>query len=230
MNSKNEETNLRKLYEYAQRLMGKENWFEWTEQLEEYVKQELGVHDPYGYLQDMVQQGVLIEPTLGRLQFAGKGLLLKGDRKMKDEPKTEGSKPSGKGGTVSKDTQGALDASTEETGIKKADDRQNIRDVLPSDVGFGYPLVEEFIGDEDRKNGVLEDAEIIHGSYGESATLKLDGEWYRSGGSVILKEVKALLERDLIPEQGLSVCVAKERGKSGRIYHTLRGGLKDEDN
>ena len=113
--------------------------------------------------------------------------------------------------------------------IKKADDRQNINDVLPSNEGFGYPLVEEYIGDGDMKKGVLEDAEVIEGSYGESVTLKLDGEWYRSSGSVILKEIKALVERNLIPENGLNVYVSKVKGKTGRVYHTLRGGVKTED-
>jgi hypothetical protein len=129
----------------------------------------------------------------------------------------------------SKDTQGAHDTSNEDTGIKEADDRQSINDVLPTDIGFGHPLLEVYLDGSNRRKGVLEEAEIINGSYGESATLKLDGNWYRSGGSVILKEVRALLERDLLPENGLSVCVAKERGQSGRAYYTLRGGLKDED-
>jgi len=109
------------------------------------------------------------------------------------------------------------------TGVQKADDNKSIpsiEDVLPDGDAFGLPLLDSFLGGEKIKTAVLEEAEVINGSYSDFAKLKLDGTEYRSNSKTVVAQVKKLLELEMIPVQ---VNVAEMTGKSGRNYYTLRG-------
>jgi hypothetical protein len=115
-----------------------------------------------------------------------------------------------------------------DSGVQKAADNKSIpdiSDILPDGDMFSLPLLEKFLAGEKSKNGVLEETEIINGSYSDFARLKLDGEEYRSNSKTVIAQVKKLLELEMIP---VKVCVAEKIGKSGRTYHTLRGGDKDQ--
>jgi hypothetical protein len=113
------------------------------------------------------------------------------------------------------------DTSKQSTSIKKAEDRDkipSIESVLPDGEVFSYPLLEVFLGGGEKKQAVLEQTEIISGGYGESVTLKLDGENYRSNSKTIVRQVKQLLDMSMIP---VRVNVGVITGKSGRKYFTL---------
>lgn len=113
--------------------------------------------------------------------------------------------------------------SNNESGVQNADDNKSIpsiEDVLPDGDAFGLPLLDSFLGGEKIKAAVLEEAEVINGSYSDFAKLKLDGTEYRSNSKTVVAQVKKLLELEMIPVQ---VNVAEMTGKSGRSYYTLRG-------
>jgi hypothetical protein len=118
--------------------------------------------------------------------------------------------------------------STQNTGIQKADTNKSIpsiMDILPDGDVFTYPLLDEFLGSKEEKEAVLEEAEVINGSYGESVSLKLNGENFRSNSKAVIAQVKKLQELDAIP---VKVNVAQLTGRSGRKYFTLRGKKKEE--
>ena len=136
-----------------------------------------------------------------------------GKRKMKNEKKTNES--------VSKNTDSKND--TTNPSIIEADDINkipSIEDILPNGEVFSHPLLEEFLGGAEKKQAVLTEAEIITGGYGESVTLKLDGNMYRSNSKTIVHQVKTLQDMKKIP---IRVNVAQVKGKTGRTYFTLRG-------
>ena len=115
------------------------------------------------------------------------------------------------------------DTSIINTSVQDADTNKSIpsiEDVLPDGDAFTHPLLEVYLDGGKKKEAVLERAEVIDGSYGESVVLMLDGESYRSNSKAIIGQVKKLLEMDCIP---VKVCVAQVTGKSGRKYYTLRG-------
>jgi hypothetical protein len=85
---------------------------------------------------------------------------------------------------------------------------------------FSLPLLDVFLAGEKSKEAVLEETEIISGSYSDFARLKLDGKEFRSNSKTVMSQVKKLLELEMIP---VRVCVATKTAKSGRTYHTLRG-------
>ena len=72
----------------------------------------------------------------------------------------------------------------------------------------------------EKKEGVLEFAEVIKGSYSEFANLTLDGKSFRSNSKTVVAQVKQLQELKSIP---VKVIVAQVTGKSGRKYFTLNG-------
>jgi len=132
---------------------------------------------------------------------------------MKNEKKTNES--------VSKNTDSKND--TTNPSIIEADDINkipSIEDILPNGEVFSHPLLEEFLGGAEKKQAVLTEAEIITGGYGESVTLKLDGNMYRSNSKTIVHQVKTLQDMKKIP---IRVNVAQVKGKTGRTYFTLRG-------
>ena len=92
--------------------------------------------------------------------------------------------------------------SNNDTGIQEADTNKSIpsiEDVLPDGDAFTHPLLEVYLDGGKKKEAVLERAEVIDGSYGESVVLMLDGESYRSNSKAIISQVKKLLEMDCIP-------------------------------
>ena len=113
--------------------------------------------------------------------------------------------------------------SNNNTGVQKADDNKSIpdiSDILPDGDMFSLPLLEKFLAGGKSKEAVLEETEIVNGSYSDFARLKLDGVEYRSNSKTIVSQVKKLLELEMIP---VKVCVAEMVGKTGRKYYTLRG-------
>ena len=110
------------------------------------------------------------------------------------------------------------------TSIEASENLFDIREEIQTSGVFGYPLLDEFLGDQNMVSGILKDAELVNGNYGESVGLKINDTWYRSSSKPIIDETKQLLEGNLFP---CRVYVAKQQGKSGRTYYTLRGE-KDE--
>jgi hypothetical protein len=126
------------------------------------------------------------------------------------------------------ETKNNENTSTQSTGIQKADTNKSIRDindVLPDGTIFLDPLLDKFLDGREEGEAVLEEAEVINGSYGESVSLKLDGEKYRSNSKAVIAQVKMLQELEAIP---VKVNVAQLTGRSGRKYFTLRGKRKEE--
>jgi hypothetical protein len=114
------------------------------------------------------------------------------------------------------------DTKNNDSSIIKADEDKipTIESVLPSGEVFSYPLLEEFLGGGEKKQAVLQEAEIITGGYGESVTLKLDDNIFRSNSKTIVRQVKQLQDLGVFP---VRVNVAQVKGKSGRRYFTLNG-------
>jgi len=106
------------------------------------------------------------------------------------------------------------------TSIEASEHVYDIRDEIQTSGIFRYPLLDEFLGKHEKMPGILTEAEIVNGNYGESAGLKINDKWYRSSSKPIIDEAKQLLERNLFP---CRVYVAKIRAKSGRTFYTLRG-------
>ena len=130
--------------------------------------------------------------------------------------------------TVSDNTNKQNTSNNSNTSIEASgtiDDVPDINDVLPSSSVFGYPLLDEFLGNNETRPSILNEVEFISGQFGESVGLRLKDTWYRSSSKSILEETKKLFETKNLP---VKVVVAKRRSKTGRIYHTLRGGQKEE--
>ncbi len=118
--------------------------------------------------------------------------------------------------------------SIKDSGVQKADDNKSIpdiSDILPDGDMFSLPLLDEFLAGEKKKQAVLEETEIINGSYSDFARLKFNGKEFRSNSKTVVSQVKKLLELEMIP---VRVCVAEKIGKSGRKYYTLRGDDKNQ--
>ena len=127
----------------------------------------------------------------------------------------------------------SFDTNNENTSIHKQntskeassiDEIPDINDVLTSSGIFSYPLLEEFLNGEEQRSSILNEVEFVTGKYGPTVGLRLEDTWYRSGSNTILDETRKLYESKNIP---CNVCVAKRQGKNGRIYYTLRGGIKE---
>ena len=135
----------------------------------------------------------------------------------------------GKVKTMKDETNSKENTSNQDASIQKADANKSnipsIQDILPDGNAFSYPLLDHFLGSREEREAVLESAEILNGSYGESVALKLDGEDFRSNSKAVIGQVKQLLELEAIP---VKVNVAQLVGKSGRKYFTLRGKRKEE--
>ena len=111
-------------------------------------------------------------------------------RNMKHETKNQDSGIQNTESSIKENTS-TMDTSIQGAGTNKS--IPSIEDVLPDGDVFTYPLLEEFHGGKEKKEAILERAEIITGSYGESAALKLNGENYRSNSKAIVSQVKKLL-------------------------------------
>jgi hypothetical protein len=123
----------------------------------------------------------------------------------------------------SKNTDSKTDTSNIDYSINDLETRDkipSIEDILPDGEVFSYPLLDEYLGGSEKKEGVLEEAVVVNGGFGESVTLKLDGNMFRSNSKTVVGQVKKLLELKEIP---VRVSVAYLVGKSGRKYFTLRG-------
>jgi hypothetical protein len=204
--------------------------FLWSSSLEGFIKSKLQKHDPEGWLEMLISEGILEEPILGRLRFTYKELKIgenmKNENKSsKEETKGEVSKTITNDETVPQDTKEPQGTTTNTdnggNGLDADEKLTDASDVLTSSGKYDYPLLEEFLGDEPRKQGILKGIEIIEGKHGESPRLKINETVYRSSSSVILDECKQLLEKDLFPYR---ICVEKRHGKNGNVFHTLRGG------
>ena len=135
---------------------------------------------------------------------------------MKTKPED---KDSENNNTESKDE----NTSNHNTGVQKAEDNKSIpsiEDILPDGDMFSLPLLEHFLDGEKSKEAVLEETEIVNGSYSDFARLKLDSKEFRSNSKTVVAQVKKLLELEMVP---VKVCVAEMTAKSGRKYYTLRG-------
>jgi hypothetical protein len=142
-----------------------------------------------------------------------------GNKNMKTETKNQDSVNNNSNITESK----IENTSIKNSGVQKADDNKSIpciEDVLPDGDAFGLPLLDNFLNGEKMKQAVLEEAEIINGSYSDFARLSLDGVEYRSNSKTVVSQVKKLLELEMIP---IKVSVGEMIGKTGRKYYTLRG-------
>jgi len=129
--------------------------------------------------------------------------------------------------TVSDDTNKqdtSIDNTNSNTSIEASKTIPDIHDLLGSNSVFGYPLLDEFLGNNETRPSILNEVEFISGQFGDSVGLKLKDTWYRSSSKSILEETKKLSETKNIP---VKVIVARRKSKTGRIYHTLRGGLKE---
>ena len=129
--------------------------------------------------------------------------------------------------TVSNDTNNQYTSTSNNTSTEASsiDEIPDINEVIPSSGIFTYPLLEEFLGDSNTRPSILNEVEFVEGQYGESVGLKLKDTWYRSSSKAILDETKRLQETNNLP---CRVYVTKKRGKTGRIYHTLRGEGQNE--
>jgi hypothetical protein len=209
-----------KLIEHVFPLRDKSQCFPYDDQTTGFVK-SLGVNDPEEFLDTLINEGILEEPLLGKLRFTQYGYQVGGS--MNPETKKQETKSTGTTNTGAQNT-GTTVPNTIPGTSKQAGDTQTqlpyIDDVLPSGEQFSYPLLDVFLGEVNSKEGDLEHAEIITGSFGDSACLCLNGVWYRSSSQAILGQIKKLLELGKIP---VRVNVARATGKTGRVYHTLRG-------
>ena len=52
----------------------KDNCFPWSNTLEGFIKTRLRKHDPEGWIEMLISEGILEEPSLGRLRFTYNGL------------------------------------------------------------------------------------------------------------------------------------------------------------
>jgi len=115
------------------------------------------------------------------------------------------------------------DTSIINTSVQDADTNKSIPkiiDVLPDGEMFTLPLLEQYLEGAEKKEGVLEFAEVVKGSYSEFAKLTINGKDFRSNSKTVVSQVKQLLDLKKIPVQ---VVVAQVTGKSGRNYFTLNG-------
>ena len=212
---------------YSKAFQDKKRCFPWSSNLEGFVETKLRKHDPEGWIEMLISEGILEEPVLGRLRFTYNGIKLgenmneikKSSNEVKGEVsnKTEESKP------AVEDTKNTQETRTKNDG-NGTDAGETITDaseVLTGSGKYDYPLLEEYLGDLPRKQGILSEVEIIDGVHGESSRLTLDDTVYRSSSSVILDECKQLQKGNLFPYR---VCVEKIHGKKGNVFHTLNGG------
>jgi hypothetical protein len=187
-------------YTFSQR--DKDLCFPWTDSLEKYIE-GLGISSPASWIDTLILDGILCEPILGRLRFSQYGFSIqdKGDIHMEETKKQTGTSNTGTDAGVSGNI-------------------PDINELLPSGGSFSYPKLDTFLGMDEKKDAILEEIELLEGSFGKSSALKLDGNWYHSSSEAIRKQCDQLVKINKFP---IRVRVAKVRGKNGRIFHTLRG-------
>jgi hypothetical protein len=99
----------------------------------------------------------------------------------------------------------------------------DIKDILPKvDERFHYPLLQDFLEEQNPRDAILRACEIIIGSYGETAVVYFEGHkiGYRSTSKMLIDQVKMLLISNKFP---INVHVAKidSRKEIGFPYYTL---------
>jgi hypothetical protein len=196
------------LHDYYKNRLNEDRCFEWDDGTEEILSKH-GVKDPPGFLNDLVNTNVLEEPILGWLRFPGSFYTIK-DEKEKSEMVEERSM---KEETVQDEpVQGEDNNTNRQSCLTKASD------IIQSSKGFGYPLIQEYLDNGETRTGIMSDARLVNGKYGESALVCIDQEWYRTGSKVFLEHVKALVQDDKFPYE---VTVKQLKGKTGRTYYSL---------
>jgi len=207
-----------KLKDYASSQMDNNGFFPFNEALEGYIKVQLKKDDPTDWIESLISEGILDEPILSKLCFTNRSSKKKEVLEMsevenikeKEEPVKDSSE---KEDTVKDNTVSHKAApSSGTTTITDA------HDVISTSGDFSLPKLSEHLGDLEHKEAILTSARIVNGKYGETAILNFEGQEYRSGGEVIVKQVKQLIDDSRFPYK---VDVKNVTSGTGRPYYSL---------
>ena len=109
----------------------------------------------------------------------------------------------------------------------KSPEAVGVRDIVDLiDNPFDLPLLDQFLGSENKKDALLTDASVDSSSFGEFATMTFDGSGkFRSNSQAVIDQIKSLLAMD--PNRSLTApvkvhpCIKKN--KQGQTYFSLLG-------
>ena len=106
---------------------------------------------------------------------------------------------------------------------------KDINDILPND--FEKPKIDEFLGQHKSREAILVGVSLDESHFGEYVVLKLKTtekahvEEYRTGGELVIRQAKALLEANQDPKAPifpLKVYVSRNSTPSGNQYFSLK--------
>ncbi|GAI20727.1 unnamed protein product, partial [marine sediment metagenome] len=98
----------------------------------------------------------------------------------------------------------------------------DISDIIPSGEGYSYPKLDVFLDGERKKEGILTQAQILAGDFGESCTLYLDDVWFHCSSPVVLRQIKLIIDRGIFPIR-VRVASVDSKKTPGYTYYTLAG-------
>jgi len=163
-------TSVRKLQRYIMNKRDEENCFLWSDDLEGFIGKRLGLSDPTGFIESLLNQGVLEEPVLGKLRFTGDSNNIKEEEKnMKKNEQSEGTSK-----VSSEDGDAVQKPASKEAGTIEQAMLTDAREVISDSSDFKLPKLSEYLGDEDEKEGVLEGVRWVKGKFGLTAILDLE--------------------------------------------------------
>jgi len=167
MNEAIDEKTVRKLFQHTYEQRDETNCFPWTEPLQDFVATSLGKDDPCGFIELLIQKGILEEPILGKLRFVDVEFFI-GEKTMSEE-KVEGSdkKPS-------KENDASKQDASKKAGTPIQATLTDAKEVISDGSDFKLPLLGVFLKGEREKVAVLKGARIATGQFGPFVVLDLE--------------------------------------------------------
>lgn len=102
----------------------------------------------------------------------------------------------------------------------------DILDVIPrsNDKSFHFPLLSEFVKEQNPRDATLLSSEIVTGTYGENAIVYFEGHntGYRCSSKTVLEQVKKIIEKGTFP---LKVHVARIQTKDKRHHYYVLNAI-----